>query len=206
MNGWCFPPGVPRLVEGHIQHIPRTEGKSPNNWRVQPPHLAHVLQYQYVHVEHDHPSMKLEAREGHQRKMDEAALYASDDGTGSFEEHIARELEHFGFTGFRMEISPFARDEGAELLKIDIASEKERVALELDGPFHFLKSIEEKGEGEDPRRDGLTKAKTRLMESLGWKVIRFSWLKRTELDKRPEQERREFWFKEPGGFGVVPSK
>ena len=45
-----------------------------------------------------------------------------------------------------------------------------------------------------------------LMESLGWKVMRISWLKRMELDKRPEQERREFWFKEPGGFGVVPSK
>lgn len=53
--------------------------------------------------------------------MDEVALYASDDGTGSFEEHIARELEHFGFTGFGMEISPFERDEGADLLKIDIA-------------------------------------------------------------------------------------
>lgn len=48
--------------------------------------------------------------------------------------------------------------------------------MELDEPFHFLKSIEEKGEGgegEDPRRDGPTKEKMRLMECFGWKVIRF---------------------------------
>ena len=67
-------------------------------------------------------------------------------------------------------------------------------------------SLEEKGEGEDLRSDGPTKAKTRTMKSLGWKVMRFSWLKRMELDKRPEQERREFWVKELGGFGVEPSK
>ena len=78
--------------------------------------------------------------------------------------------------------------------------------MELDGPSHFLKSIEEKGEGEDPRRDGSTKAKTRLLESFGWKVMRFSWLKRMQLDKRPKQERREFWVKELGVFGVEPSK
>ena len=47
--------------------------------------------------------------------------------------------------------------------------------------------------GEDLRSDGPTKAKTRLIERLGWKVLRFSWLQRMELDKRPEQERREFW-------------
>ena len=97
------------------------------------------------------------------------------------------------FTGFKREASPFAGDEGGELLKIDIAFEKEQVALELDGPTHFLKSLEVKWKGEEPRWDGPTKAKTRLMESLG-------------LDKRPEQERREFWVKELGGFGVEPSK
>ena len=149
--------------------------------------------------------MKLEAGEGHQRKMDEAALHA-DSGSERFEREIARELERFGFTGFRREVSPFAGHEGGEQLKIDIVFEKERVALELDGPSHFLKSIEEKGEGEDPRRDGRTKAKTRLMESLGWKVMRFSSLKKMELDKRSEQERREFWVKKLGGFGVEPSK
>ena len=78
--------------------------------------------------------------------------------------------------------------------------------MELDGPFHFLESLEEKGVGEDPRRDGPTKAKTRLMESLRWKVMRFSWLKRMELDKRPEQEKRKFWVKELGKLGVEPRK
>ena len=127
-------------------------------------------------------------------------------GSESFEQHITKELELFDFTGFKREVSPFAGDKGAELLKIDIAFEKERLALELDGPSHFLKSLEERGEEDDPRSNGPTKAKTRLMESLGWKVIRFSWLKRMELDKRPEQERREFWVKELGKLGVEPRK
>ena len=149
--------------------------------------------------------MKLEAVVGHQRKMGEAALLTTA-GSERFEEDIAKELEQFGFTGFKREVSPFTRDEGGELLKIDIAFEKERVALELDGPSHFLKKFGEKGEGEKPRRDGPTKAKTRLMKSLGWKVMRFSWLSKIKLHKRPEEERREFWVKKLGGFGVEPSK
>ena len=44
------------------------------------------------------------------------------------------------------------------------------------------------------------------MESLGWKVMGFSWLERIELEKRFEQERREFWVKELGKLGVEPRK
>ena len=137
--------------------------------------------------------------------MDEAALLTIA-GSERFEEDIAKELELFGFTGFKREVSPFAGEEGGELLKIDIAFEKERVALELDGPFHFLKSLEEKGKGDEPRRDGPTKAKTRLMESLRWQVFRHSYLSNMKLKRMPEEKRREFWVKELGVFGVEPSK
>ena len=82
------------------------------------------------------------------------------------------------------------------------------MALELDGPSHFLRSLKEKekGEGEESRRDGPSKAKIRLMESLGWKVLRFSWLNRIKLGKKPEEERREFWVKELGKLGVETDK
>ena len=150
--------------------------------------------------------MKLEAGEGHQQKMDEAALFPDGGGTGRFEEDIAWDLVGYGFIGLKRGMSPFAGEEGGELLKIDIAFEKERVALELDGPTHFLKSLEEKGEGEEPRRDGPTKAKTRLMESLRWQVFRHSYLSNMKLKRMPEEKRREFWVKELGVFGVEPSK
>ena len=144
--------------------------------------------------------MKLEAGEGHQRKMDEAAFHTTA-GSEKFEEYVAKELECFGFTGFKREVSPFAGDKGGELLKINIAFEKERVALELDGPFLFLKSCREKQEVE-PSMRGKAKAKTRLMESLGWKVMRFSWLENIEYEKMKEEKRREFWRKALGELGV----
>ena len=153
----------------------------------------------------DCEGMKLEAVEGHQWKMDEAALRKIS-GSERFEKDIVRELERFGFTGFKREVSPFDQGEGGELLKIDIAFEKERVALELDGPSHFLKSLEERGEEEDPRRAGSTKAKTRLMESLGWQVLRHGYLSDRKLNKMPEEKRREFWVKKLGELGVEPSK
>ena len=149
--------------------------------------------------------MKLEAGEAHQRKMDEAALHVSS-GSERFEKDIAKELERSGFKGFRREMSPFAGSEGGELLKIDIAFEKERVALELDGPFHFLKFLKKKGEGEKPRRDGSTKAKTRLLESLGWEVTRLGYLNNRKLKKLPGKKRREFWVKKLGKLGVEPTR
>ncbi|GMH50254.1 hypothetical protein TrRE_jg12323 [Triparma retinervis] len=83
-----------------------------------------------------------------------------------FENDTARELEKFGFGGFEREVSPFEGDEGGELLKIDIAWVDKKVALELDGPSHFLKSAKT---GKEGRRNGPTEAKKRLLKSLGWK-------------------------------------
>ena len=74
---------------------------------------------------------ELETEEGHQWQMDESALIPMSNGTGEFEQIIAKELEIFGFKDFKREVSLFAGDEGGELLKIDIAFQKERVALEV---------------------------------------------------------------------------
>ena len=147
--------------------------------------------------------IKLEAGEEFRNAIDDAALYADEQG-GRWDKRIAKELAGFGFEGITTEVSPYAACEGGELLKIDIAFEKERVALELDGPTHFLKSLKKKAAGEKPRRDGKTKAKTRLMKSLGWQVARLSWLNSIKIGARSEERRREFWVKKLGKFGVEP--
>ncbi|GMH72334.1 hypothetical protein TrRE_jg11238 [Triparma retinervis] len=71
-----------------------------------------------------------------------------------FENHITRELEKFGFGGFEREVSPFEGDEGGELLKIDIAWVDKKVALELDGPSHFLKVVQDGKGGKKKRSNG----------------------------------------------------
>jgi hypothetical protein len=114
-----------------------------------------------------------------------------------FENHITRELETFGFGGFEREVSPFEGPEGGELLKIDIAWVDKKVALELDGPSHFLKSSKT---GKEGRRNGPTEAKKRLLKSLGWKVRRLDWKIDRKLQKMNEKERRAFWEKSFGNL------
>jgi len=79
-------------------------------------------------------------------------------------------------------VSPFEGVEGGELLKIDIAWRKDKVALELDGPTHFLTAL--RGGSSEIRLDGPSKAKTRLLESHGWRVHRLSYLDRIALDSK----------------------
>jgi len=117
-----------------------------------------------------------------------------------FENDTARELEKFGFGGFEREVSPFEGDEGGELLKIDIAWVDKKVALELDGPSHFLKSAKT---GKEGRRNGPTEAKKRLLKSLGWKLRRLDRKVRVKLDKKNEKRRRAFWEK---SFGKLLGK
>ncbi|GMH67649.1 hypothetical protein TL16_g04735 [Triparma laevis f. inornata] len=144
--------------------------------------------------------------EGHQQKMDEASLL-SISGSSRFEDEIVKELKSFGFEGFTREVFPFPGDEGGELLKIDIAFEKERVALELDGPTHFLTTLVRRKKGDEkekpkPIRDGPTKAKTRLMKKLGWQVSRHSYLNNRKLNTGSEEVRKNFWVKKLGKLGV----
>ena len=130
-------------------------------------------------------------------------------GSDRFEKHIVQELERFGFKGFKREVSPFPRGEGGELLKIDIAfiEKKERLALELDGPSHFLMPLEEekyKVKKKKQNRDGPTKAKTRIMKSLGWKVSRHSYLKNMKVEEKSVSEREKFWIEKLGKYKVKP--
>jgi len=125
--------------------------------------------------------------------MERAAANFTDNAATRFERNIANDLKRFGFSGFKTEITPFDNGEGGDLLKIDIAWKKEKVALELDGPYHFLSPSN--------KRDGPTKAKKRLLESLGWKVLNMSYLKHRKYRKLSDEKKKKaliVWLKKCG--------
>ena len=98
-----------------------------------------------------------------------------------------------------------------EVYKIDIAFEKERLALELDGPSHFLEPLMLKvrdggGQKDKMRRDGPTQAKKRMLEGMGWRVSSLSWTNQKKLMEKSEEYRRKFWVKKLGKFGIEPRK
>jgi very-short-patch-repair endonuclease len=57
------------------------------------------------------------------------------------------------------------------LLIVDMACEKTRVVVEIDGPTHYLRDV---SSGEETY-NGSTRVKTRLLRLLGWRVIRVGW-------------------------------
>jgi hypothetical protein len=82
------------------------------------------------------------------------------------------------------EVSPFLQKDyecpfsfSSEMLAIDMACRKQMVAVEFDGPFHFLRAV---GSGKVLElENGATKAKRRFLERLGWKVVNiryFDWM------------------------------
>jgi hypothetical protein len=86
------------------------------------------------------------------------------------QKQVSNHLRKLGFE-HEYEVSPF---EGAPgLLAIDMACKKGMVAIEFDGPRHFLKGTDfvELSSTEN----GTTKAKRRLLQRLGWTVINLDW-------------------------------
>ena len=71
------------------------------------------------------------------------------------------------------------------MLAIDIACRSQMIAIEFDGPTHFLRSVET---GEVMNiENGQTKAKRRFLERLGWKVINIHYHDWIEAIARDEQ-------------------
>ena len=119
---------------------------------------------------------------------------------------MARELERFGYEGFEREVSPWEEEgQGGELFNIDIAWRREKVALELDGPYHYLKKLDKGGSGSEiDGRDGRNIAKERLLKRLGWQVISFSYLQDREREAMTAEEKEQLWGKLLGPLGIAP--
>ncbi|KAI2493158.1 RAP domain [Fragilaria crotonensis] len=93
--------------------------------------------------------------------------------SSKFETNVSDTLLDMGFTHQR-EFSPLESIPG--LLSIDIACPDRMVAVECDGPSHYLSII-----GDGTRREkGPTKAKRRLLQHLGWNVINLNWAESQE--------------------------
>jgi hypothetical protein len=97
------------------------------------------------------------------------------------QQEMSEVLEEIGFH-HETEVSPFASQDALDLWMIDCASRERNIAIEFDGPSHFLRSAgSRKLAGIE---NGPTKAKRRFLRSVGWAVINISYLEWSEAGTR----------------------
>jgi hypothetical protein len=102
-------------------------------------------------------------------------------GESNAQNEVSGLLDELGFQ-HEVEVSPLTKKNMLPLprrmLAIDMACRKRMVAIEFDGPSHFLREV---GSGKVLEiENGATKAKRRFLERLGWKVVNiryFDWAK-----------------------------
>ena len=135
-------------------------------------------------------------------------VHATATGMNEFQSRVVGDLTEFGYDGFETEVTPFEGEEASELMSIDIAWKREKVALELDGPDHFLITAEggaaPQQEQERPM-NGSSTAKTRMLENLGWKCRSFSYRENIIYESMSPSEKRKMWQTELEKFGVHPA-
>jgi hypothetical protein len=122
------------------------------------------------------------------KSLEAPALLETDEITLEADVHESRSqnevsgiLDDLGFHHLA-EVSPVTKENMFPLpggmLGIDMACRKQMVAIEFDGPSHFLREV---GSGKVLEvENGATKAKRRFLERLGWKVVKcryFDWEK-----------------------------
>ena len=93
-----------------------------------------------------------------------------DDRSSRFQNKVSSILLRIGFS-HQCDVSPLESFPG--LLSIDIACPDRMIAIECDGPSHYLSTVDG---AEKNRENGPTKAKRRLLQELGWNVINLSWM------------------------------
>ena len=87
-------------------------------------------------------------------------LHATQNTTFRLEKSVGRALGRLG-------LSPTAEHVLAEGYSVDYALVDERIAIEVDGPWHFALS----GDGAGRRPVGKTVLKRRLLAALGWRLL-----------------------------------
>jgi hypothetical protein len=98
-------------------------------------------------------------------------------------------LDDLGFHHLA-EVSPVTKENifplPGGMLAIDMTCRKQMIAIEFDGPSHFLREVESGKVLEV--ENGATKAKRRFLERLGWNVVNiryFDWAKaKSKIAKR----------------------
>jgi hypothetical protein len=136
--------------------------------------------------------VKLEAMQQTMRRRAEEAVWEqmmslSREGDDRYEDDCSELLTGVGFEHERNE-SPVVSDVGS-LFAIDMACTKSKIAVEADGPSRFLTSLTKAdakaGGASGFRESGTTQAKCRVLERLGWQVVKLQHFELDEVRERP---------------------
>jgi len=115
-----------------------------------------------------------------------AAVAKNDRPTSSAEDDWSGLLSEAGFKHER-EVQFLGGGYG-DFMAIDFACKERKVAVEFDGPSHYLNELGEGARANWGREDGRTTAKRRLLEQMGWRVVNVSYKDAIKLDNAPKEE------------------
>ena len=118
-------------------------------------------------------------------KRTELGLARLDDNSVSkASEEISKLLKEIGFY-HELEVSPDSTMTGG-MMAIDFACKERKIAVEYDGPWHYLKAV---GNGvRTSTENGATKAKRRFLQQLGWSVINIDYREHDRLRRTPKEK------------------
>merc|ERR1712157_43305 len=124
-----------------------------------------------------------------QSKMFDAAR-REDISSSRFENEYSQLLKDIGFSHER-EVSPCDDNNYGNMLTIDCACKRKRVAIENDGASHFLTELKKGALPNHGKKDGPTIAKKRLLKRLGWKVINIPYMINIEIERKGGDKAQE---------------
>jgi very-short-patch-repair endonuclease len=172
------------LLQSLWAHAMRSDSlaQSPTSQQLSAPQLQQLVQVE-LHSEANGVKLEFPVPLSLRRRMEESS-WKFTNSVSKLEEEYSALLSSLGFEHKR-EVPPVQGAGG--MLSIDMACARRRVAVEFDGPWHYLNN---------GRENGKTVAKRRLLERLGWKVVSLSYLHSNLLDDEKFLEK----LKEDGEF------
>jgi very-short-patch-repair endonuclease len=165
-------PGYERLLRSLWEHAMRTDAT-----KFTVDELKQLVQAE-LHARSSGVELSPTVPPALRRRMAEAADIV-DRSEGKFDKIFSSLLTE---VGFEHERQVYPSKELGQMLSVDLACPIRKIAVELDGPTHFLSS---------GRENGRTIAKRRLLERLGWKVVNISYKHAKRMDSREFQEKHK---------------
>lgn len=176
----CFAFAISGAITRHVDSFTKVWKEAiaidwkqlPNQGRVQ-------LVHSYLIATQVHPGMEFPAPKW------SSEVLTIDTHESRAQQEMSEILKEIGFD-HEMEVSPFALHDALDLWMIDCACRDRKIAIEFDGPSHFLRSAQSRRLADI--ENGPTKAKRRFLKGLGWTVINISYLDWTEAATRERKQ------------------
>ena len=108
------------------------------------------------------------------------AVKVTAESSSPFEDEYSALLAEAGFKHDR-EVQ-FLEGDYAGFMAIDFACKERKIAIECDGPSHYLTELTKGAKPNYGRENGPTTAKRRLMERMGWKIVNIDYKDAIRLD------------------------